>query len=337
MNCLDSLKALYEPDVRFGDSLIKPMRITMFGWEHSYGPQSPFQGWEGVAYRISAFIPLVILTLGAVILCAIGMVLKMCSSLEYASDRIKYFSLLDDLPTELYLPEPERKTSSESVQLFSTFNADCINQVLTFLSFRDKLKLLQTTKYFQKVVEESPSWDLYFKGCDNLITREKAVLPLDYFKSNIQQGRLVFTPAYETFYTPITQKINSSAIRNLPVAFIETSETPKMINTLFGSWAFESILTGRIQILILTHFAEQSCFRVMFNSPDGGMGECIIFHEGDNMDARYIFFNYWDLNTGSIKSSYWVGEIYKGRPYEKELLELLANQFELYFKGMDVI
>ncbi|MBA3238733.1 MAG: hypothetical protein H0T62_10375 [Parachlamydiaceae bacterium] len=292
MNCLDSLKALYAPDVRFGDSLIEPMRFCHFAWNQistdEWGEVT--DGWEQVVMRIVFFVPYVIWTCLTAIPCAIGMALKMCSTVPFSSHKITYYSLLDDVSTELYLPEPKRKKSAESAQQFSTFPEDCVNQILTFLSFRSKLKLLQTTKYFERVVKECPSWKLYFKDCENLEMLE-GEHALDFFKNNIHKDKLAFafTPAYDTFYKPLAMKFNSSLIRNLPFGAFNT---PLMKNTFDKNYLFEGNLIHRIHNLIRINFTNEFCVRVLFSSPDGGMGESIAFHEGEKIDTRHIFVNY---------------------------------------------
>lgn len=327
MNCLDSLKALYAPDARFGDCLITPMRIIFSVWGETKG--EPTHGWLDVAMRISLFVGLACWAFVAAIPCAIGMALKMCSSVPFSSRKIKYHSLLDDVSTELYLPEPKRKKSPESAQLFSTFQADCINHILTFLSFRSKLKLLQITKYFKKVVEESTSWKLYFKDCENLNIREDE-LSIDYFKNNIHKGKVAFTPAYDTFYKTLAKKFNASLIRNLPFLVIETSTL--MRNTLSTDYHFEGNLINRIHNLIRISFTDQFCVRVLFSSPDGGMGESIAFHDGEKIDTRHIFVNYWDLNTSTIINKCWVGENLEQVPFQEKFL---LEQFKLYHARLD--
>lgn len=323
MNCLDAITALYATDVRFGDQLVAPMRFCDDTWRNMYRPPL-FVGvpWKVVAFRIVAFVPLIIMTVASAFLCVIGCALKMCSSFPTNLEKFKHFSILDDAPTQLFLPDcSKREISSESAQLFSSFEKDCINYTLTFLSFREKRKLLQVSHHFKKVVEDSPAWKLYYEGIEVQMRVQLQQSQLVSFENNLDNLLWVFTPAFEAFYIPLAKCEGFSVIKELPKATIAI----QLIKfNLFNQEPFEQKLRNELNGLIDDQFSDKYCFRVILTSPDGSLGEGIVFHDEEKF---HCFVCYGDPNEGPIYTRYFQGRDFEEIHYKEKYL---IRHFEEY-------
>lgn len=325
MNSLDSLATLYATDVRFGDGLVEPMRFCYKAWTTFYNPPLIIGiPWQMIAIRIAMFIPLIIMTITSAFLCVIGLAVKMCSSFPPSQEKFKYYSILDDAITHLNRTDGKinREKTEESSLLFSTFEKDCINHILTFLDFRDKRRLLQTNLHFKKVVEESPTWNSYWAGLEN-----SDIVPLEIrmnnFEINSENLRWVFTPAFKTFYGCLAKHRSFSLIKEVPQARVQLERVDNLLSNGFCREHLESTFNN----LMDEQFSDNFCFRVLLSATDGTMGEGIVFHEKDNVNNRHLFLNFCDGIEGAIQTRYLKGQNFEVACFEEKYL---IRQFNAY-------
>ncbi|MBA3238734.1 MAG: hypothetical protein H0T62_10380 [Parachlamydiaceae bacterium] len=249
----------------------------------------------------------------------------MCSSFPPPIEKLKRYSILDDASTYLTQADGKfiRDTSEESSLLFSTFEKDCINHILTFLNFRDKRRVLQTTQHFKKIVEESPTWNLYCAGLENSTLEPLRRIRMNNFDINTDNLRWIFTPAFETFYLCLAKHKSFSLMKDVP----QTTVQMERMDLLEGSGFNKDHLVSTFNLLMDEQFSNNFCFRVILSAPDGTMGEGIAFHEKDDVENRHVFIIYCDGLEGEIQTRYLRGQNFEDAHFKEKYLIRQFNAF----------